>query len=139
MSKAFERIGAGNMDGSDKRCMNCGAEVTNLTGYCGFDCTVEHHKKLHPNKSDHPDRKAIVTVRLVGTTMYDERLPNEAHELLYTDGYVALTTYECCYSLWSMKTGKLIAGSLYGAFNAEGDWRIDERSLERIKRKEISK
>jgi len=35
---------------------------------------------------------------------------SEVHALIYTDGTVALTMYECNYAIWSVRTGECLGG-----------------------------
>jgi hypothetical protein len=43
----------------------------------------------------------------------DNRRETEYHALIYTDGFIALTIFECCYALWSVATGEVEGGSLW--------------------------
>lgn len=79
----------------------------------------------HPN--DHPDTLFMVDVEYLGT---DPEFYNETHELVYTDGYVALTVYECCYVLWDVVSGKILFGPLHSPIS---DWRFPPDSLSKIK------
>lgn len=38
----------------------------------------------------------------------------ETHALIYTDGSVALTLYECCYAMWQLRSGEWLGGELQG-------------------------
>lgn len=51
------------------------------------------------------------------------------HALLYTDGSVALTMYECCYALFSLRDGRLMCGSLW----EKGHWHLSPESLEKVR------
>jgi len=53
----------------------------------------------------------------------------ETHALIYTDGSIALTLYECCYALWSLRDGSLVGGSLW----EKGQWSLTEESLQKVK------
>lgn len=79
----------------------------------------------------HPDHKIWVLVEYVGPTDREytgldiEKWPlDEEHELLYTDGYVALTLYECCYALWSPVTGESLGGALW----KKSDYRLSKQA-----------
>lgn len=45
----------------------------------------------------------------------------EQHDILYQDKHCMLTSYECCYALWSLPSGNLIMGNLW----KKGEWRLD--------------
>ncbi len=50
------------------------------------------------------------------------------HALIYTDGNVALTLYECCYHLWHVShDGKFLMGMLH-----DDTWRLTVPSVEKI-------
>jgi hypothetical protein len=55
----------------------------------------------------------------------------ETHALIYTDGCIAVTVYEHCYAMWSLKSGCLSAGSLW----KKGEWSLSEASLKDIKKR----
>ena len=93
-------------------------------------------KSIHANANmyehehgDHPDYKFPVEIEYVGPIGEDEihdytmitgkeppneeavrRLNGQTHALIYTDGTVAVTLYECCYAMWSVKSGKYLGG-----------------------------
>lgn len=51
------------------------------------------------------------------------------HALIYTDGNVALTLYECCYSLWHIgRDGEWISGALQ-----DDSYRLTRDSVDKIK------
>lgn len=52
----------------------------------------------------------------------------ETHALIYTDGHIALTLYECRYSLWSLRDGRFLSGPKW----LESGWRLTGRSLAEI-------
>lgn len=37
----------------------------------------------------------------------------ERHDLIFVDGTVAISVYECCYCMWSAESGKCMGGSLW--------------------------
>lgn len=49
---------------------------------------------------------------------------NQTHALIYTDGSIAVTMYECCYAMWYLKSGELAGGSLW----EKGEWKLSEES-----------
>jgi hypothetical protein len=53
----------------------------------------------------------------------------QTHALIYTDGTIALTLYECCYAMWELRTGKV----LYGSSWEKGEWKLTDESLAKIK------
>lgn len=78
---------------------------------------------------DHPDYKFPVKVEYIGPIGEDEihdytmvtgkepsdeeairKFHEQTHALLYTDGTIAVTLYECCYSMWLVKGGKCLGG-----------------------------
>jgi hypothetical protein len=85
---------------------------------------------------DHPDYKFPVEVeylglisddcrgdfemlaRRVGTDDEVRKFLGETHALVYTDGTVALTLYECNYTLFLVETGKFLGGT-YGSVNQQ--------------------
>lgn len=77
---------------------------------------------------DHQDYLFPVVVEFVGVVpphaMTCEYQP-ELHALIYSDGFVALTLYECRYHLWSVTTGKPLRGS--------DEYRISQASLEELR------
>lgn len=52
----------------------------------------------------------------------------ETHALIYTDGSIALTMYEYCYSLWHLKDGSC----MYTWHGAPSDWKLDLEALEKM-------
>jgi hypothetical protein len=58
-----------------------------------------------------------------------EVLSYEEHALLYCDGYIAVTIYECCYAMWNVADGSVQGGSLWD----KGNWKLTDESLEKIR------
>jgi len=53
----------------------------------------------------------------------------ETHALIYTDGTIAVTMYECCYAMWSVdRSGELIGGSMW----KQKDWKLTDDSIQKI-------
>lgn len=77
--------------------------------------------------NSHPDTLFEVDIVYLGT---DPEMYHETHELIYTDGYVALTVYECCYVLWNVISGKMLYGALHSPVS---DWKLHPDSLTKIK------
>ncbi len=57
------------------------------------------------------------------------RTYHETHALIYTDGNVAMTMYETCYTLWSVRTGDVI----WSRLSKPGKHRLTVSSLDRIR------
>ncbi len=77
-----------------------------VLAFRAFEASYEHLPIVFVNADDssvNSDGKEMERVR--------ER---QAHRLLYRDAYVALTTYEICYGLWSARYGSLLHGNLWG-------------------------
>lgn len=136
-------------------CSNCEKLIDVKLNYCNWDCLLESAKKAGgqthaPNRlpitcvradgtmlehetADHPDYKFPVEVEFVGVKPalpdWDLSFSNESHGLIYFDDYVALTMYECTYSLWSLSDGKSLGGRMY----AEEGWRLSDSSIQKIK------
>jgi hypothetical protein len=49
----------------------------------------------------------------------------ETHALIYTDGCVALTLYETCYAIWSVRSGRRLGGG-------SGNYRLSEAACKKI-------
>ena len=96
---------------------------------------------------DHPDYKFPVTIEYVGgkpeeqfrvmhgdgtvepmSKEWADARSKETHALIYTDGYVALTIYECTYAMWSLKDGSIRAGQMW----KKGDWKLADESITKI-------
>lgn len=84
----------------------------------------------------HPDYKFSVTVEYVGpdpigffvdgngnlTPMppdMAEAMNRQEHDVIYTDGSIAITLYEHCYAMWYLRDGSFGGGSLWCK-----DWRL---------------
>jgi hypothetical protein len=109
-----------------KPCTRCAKPVDPVQNYCSWDCHVAHAKAnggqvYTPNglpimcirhdglmtecgHGDHPDYKFPVEV--TGPNE-DPECPSypQHHALIYSDGSVALTMYECGYAIWSLHYG----------------------------------
>lgn len=129
----------------DFPCQNCGK----LNYTCDWACAVEVAKKaggkvftpnglpirsikadgtmLEHEHGDHPDYQFPVEVEYVGPPSKDGSYSNETHALIYQDGSIALTLYECCYSIW-----RLFDGVCLGGFNEPKKWRLVKASQAKI-------
>lgn len=113
---------------------------------CSVDCNGDMWE--HPH-ADHPDYMFPVEVTYVGSKPDEEfgftdaegnavdpgegiveSMKTQTHALVYCDGNVALTLYECCYALWHVsRDGKLLHDSTLWK---RGDWRLTEASVAKI-------
>jgi len=109
---------------------------------------IKHDNSMWEHEhGDHPDYKFPITVEFIGNIteedIQDYQLfggtdPDESkvrlskkenHALIYTDGMsIALSIYECCFAMWSLKDGSLMGGNLW----KKGEWRIQEHDLVKI-------
>ena len=96
---------------------------------------------------DHPDYKFPVEAVYVGPIDADDYadyemmggsdpdedkvrdFKSETHALIYTDGCIAVTTYECCYAMWSLVDGKIEAGNMW----KKSTWKLADSSLKKIR------
>lgn len=93
---------------------------------------------------DHQDYKFPVDIEWIGEGDADciidhegnvvdqdnSHFNHQTHALIYTDGFVALTIYECCYAVWSARRGDLIGGSLWN----KKEWQLTKESIEKIRK-----
>lgn len=107
---------------------------------------IRHDGNMYEHEhGDHPDYKFPVTIEYIGKDPdhgccvdgagnkipaseigYDTN--TETHALIYCDGSVAITMYECCYAMWHIRDNELAGGSLW----KKGEWRFTEESWEKI-------
>lgn len=110
---------------------------------------IKHDNSMWEHEhGDHPDYKFPIDVVFVGVLTQDHlidaamkfgkddldddqvrKMMNEPHALIYADGFVAMSLYECCYATWDLKTSCLTSGSLWKA----GDWQLSPESFQKIK------
>lgn len=101
---------------------------------------LEHHH------ADHPHYMFPVNVDYVGDItdvlqflkdVLDVENPTEEqaryhrqeyHALIYTDGSIAITLYECTYYMWTLKTGRLLQSS-YNSY----DYILNSVDLQKIR------
>jgi hypothetical protein len=91
--------------------------------------------RLEHEHADHPTYMFPVEIEFKGEVPaglpdWDTSYRNEKHALIYLDGTVALTLYECCYYLWNLESGN----NLRGSWRSQG-WRITEASRTEIQRR----
>lgn len=99
-------------------------------------CITANGMLLEHEHGDHPSYRFPIDVEWTGTKPRfppDPELPDvdeehETHALIYSDGSVALTLYECSYSIWSLNDGHALGG-----FNARDKWRIVPESLTKVR------
>ncbi len=138
-----------------KICPGCGeTPPQSYMNYCNWGCHIKHAiilgGSVHcPNglpiatidrdgnmweheHGDHPDYKFPVTINFIGVRPelpeWDDSYTKEYHALIYTDEHIALTMYECNYTLWSLSDGSYLGGR----YN-DKNWRLDEADLLKIK------
>lgn len=110
-------------------------------------CIKADGTMLECEHGDHPDYKFPVVAHYVGRLEPDEcealskafgreyteeearQSRDELHALIYSDGHVALTLYECTYALWSLSDGLIRAGQMW----RKGEWRLNMVSVELIR------
>jgi hypothetical protein len=133
------------------KCLSCSAEAPEHCNYCDWGCHIDHAKALGgqvhlPNglpinciradgtmlehaHGDHPDYKFPVAAEFVPRESDLESWERrETHALIYTDGHIAVTLYECCYALWR-GDGACIGGSMW----KKGEWRLTDETMTKIK------
>lgn len=107
-----------------------------------FDNSMWEHEH-----GDHPDYKFPVVIEYVGAIgpadQEDYRMCSgedgteeqirsfrgETHALIYSDGHVAVTLYECTYAMWSLADGMIRAGQMW----KKGEYRLNVMSVTQIK------
>jgi len=131
-------------------CVQCGKPTEFAHNYCGRDCmtaawvsagAIDYRPNglpircwkanpplmLEHEHGDHPTYKWPVVVEPIDGSIADRYA--EDHALIYTDGVIALTLYECCYMMWHLGTGKLMHGPRW--FERE-EYRLAEDSRKKI-------
>jgi len=111
-------------------------------------CIKHDNTLLEHEHGDHPDYKFPVGtvycgpkedephfVDSEGKRCSDEEMNQsllfEEHALIYCDGCVAVTMYECCYAMWYVSTGLNAGGSLW----KPGYWRLSDLALSEIRKR----
>lgn len=120
-------------------------------------CITRDNLMIECEHGDHPDYKFPVDVEYLGDAfetpefeiaMYgrllkdDEerrRCMGETHALIYADGCVAVTLYECCYYMWHLDKGSIAGGPSWGKLSGykegkfhHGDLKLSEESRLKI-------
>jgi len=105
-----------------------------------ISCIRADGTMLENEHGDHRDYKFPVVTEYIGPPPPppEEQEPGilyenhpETHALIYTDGCVAITLYECCYAMWHVKDGSLGGGALW----KKGEWKLSETAIAEIKRR----
>lgn len=117
------------------RCWACVVEAAKLRGGqvvtpngLPIRCIQSDGTMLEHEHGDHPDYRFPVEVEYVGPPPKDGSYSNETHALIYQDGSMALTLYECCYSMWGLRDGLCLGG-----FNERGKWKLTPEALTKIR------
>jgi hypothetical protein len=104
----------------------------------GLPLTVERWDgvRLEHSHADHPTYMFPVDVEFTGEKPadlpdWDTSYCNERHALIYIDGCIALTLYECCYELFMLADGVFLKGSSWHS----KEWRITEASRVEIEKR----
>lgn len=104
-------------------------------------CIKHDGTLLEHEHAEHPDYKFPVMIDYVGDDPVDqwidgdgnvfpmspeeaEAMKHQSHALIYADGCVAITLYECCYAMWYLRKGEFGGGSLWSK-----DWKMSEESM----------
>jgi len=86
---------------------------------------------LYAGQIDDSDREEFKT--RCGESIDDDKIrtfKGETHALIYNDSSIAITMYECCYSMWHLSDGKLMKEHLWYRKN---EYFLSPKSLEMIK------
>ena len=136
-----------------KFCTNCNKEIEQHLNYCSWDCNIEAAKKeggkahtpnglpiacikadgtmLEHEHGGHPDYKFVIEIEFVGERPklpeWDHSYTTETHALIYTDGVIAVTMYECCYATWYLNDGHNHGGRFWKEKGLE--WRMTKGSI----------
>lgn len=125
--------------------IDCKKPISEYKNYCNFDCMI-NEAKLNNGKVIAPNNLPIKCIRGDGTMLEHEHADHstylfpieveckgdhiENHALIYTDGCIAISLYECCYCYWHISpTESSGSGSLWK--NKE-DWTISKASRDKI-------
>lgn len=110
-------------------CVFCGGETPPSHNYCSWKCSVDEsiaaggktiapsglpihciradHTMMEHEAADHPTYLFPVVVDCPDA---GEDYRTETHALIYSDGCVAVTLYEYCYSMFSVRDGECLGG-----------------------------
>lgn len=112
-----------------------------------FDSTMLEH-----SHGDHPDYKFPVDVEFVGKLTDDHyedykhmappdapkdeesvrRVFGETHALIYTDGSIAVTLYECNYSMFHLREGEMLCDTV--SPNRSKQFQLTDESLDLVRK-----
>lgn len=110
-----------------------------------ISCITAKGELLEHGHGNHPDYKFPVDIEYIGpiTSEYRDdyklifdRDPSdddvrkhlgERHALIYTDGFVVLTIYECYYDIWHLQSGDCLSGG-----KQSHDWKLSDESIKKI-------
>lgn len=117
-------------------------------------CVRADSTMLEHEHADHPDYKFPIVARfhksveqqmeegaawqdgegnVIPMTREDvDSISEQTHALIYADRSIALTLYECCYAMWSLRDGKVLCGT--HLWKREGEWILTPESLEKIRK-----
>ena len=134
---------------------DCHVDAARKNGYVEYlpnglpiRCLNAQGLMLEHEHGDHPDYVFPVDVDFVGEIddgdreeyreIFDKVSPTdenirvykgEDHALIYTDGSIAVTIYECCYYLWIVRDGTCRGAPEWMRLN---EWKLSEQSRLRI-------
>lgn len=141
---------------SESGCVHCGGETPQFHNYCSSECVLDAAKAaggktITPNNlpitcikydgtmlehahADHPTYVMPVDVEFIGEKPsdlpdWDSSYETETHALIFADDCVALTLYECTYSLWSLNRDGAHLHSSFGMHDK--NWRLSEESVKK--------
>ena len=103
--------------------------------------------RIHEH-SNHPDFKFVIKAisydesdKSINDCYNPEDGANfEYHALIYTDGSIAVSLYECCYAVWNLYAHRrgdktYVAGTVrVGSLWSDMAWHLNAQSLENIKK-----
>jgi len=119
-------------------------------------CVKHNGLMLEHEHGDHPDYVFPVDIEYVGDITDSDRvdyeyfMPDddepasddkvrksmcETHALIYTDGCVVVTMYECCYAMWYLSEGYKEPAGMCGGGSLwkKNEWKLTDESIEKIK------
>jgi hypothetical protein len=138
------------------KCCHCGGDALKHHNYCSWQCHIDAAKAeggrvrcpnglpincilangdmLEVSHGDHETYIFPVVAEYLGEVPEDAEddeyfETEEHHALIYTDGNVALTLYECNHYVWHVSdNGRL----LLSHYSRPGEWRLNDESLSKI-------
>lgn len=91
----------------------------------------DHPDYIFPIDVEYTGDKADKTEDIPGLGVIDNS--KECHALIYADSAMALTLYECTYSLWNVNDTSRDFGKLLYSSYLSKSWKITDKSLEKIR------